>query len=84
MIDLPPGLDLKKQLDDLDRLDYEDSLYNFIKAAWKYMDPSPWKDGWHIGAIAEHLQAVTDGQIRNLISTSLRDMERNVHTAPLF
>lgn len=59
--------DAKTQLLALDRADYEESLYEFLKAAWRYIDPSPWTDGWHIDAIAEHLQAVVDGQIKRLI-----------------
>src|SRR5580700_11158259 len=67
-----PGIDLrsidpKAQFLDLDRADFEESLYEFLKAAWRYIDPSPWKDGWHIDAIAEHLQGVVDGQIKRLI-----------------
>src|ERR1700690_3846064 len=60
-------LDKDAQLLDIGRADAEESLYDFLKAAWRYMDPSPWKDGWHISAIAEHLQAVVDGQITRLI-----------------
>jgi predicted phage terminase large subunit-like protein len=59
--------DAKTQLLALDRADYEESLYEFLKAAWRYIDPTPWTDGWHIDAIAEHLQAVVDGQITRLI-----------------
>lgn len=59
--------DLKAQLRDLDRADYEESLYAFLEAAWPYMDPAPWMDGWCIEAIAEHLEAVADGEITRLI-----------------
>lgn len=67
MIELPAGIDRDAQLLDLDRVDCEESLYTFLKTAWKYIDPSPWKDSWAIDAIAEHLQAVCDGQLRKLI-----------------
>jgi predicted phage terminase large subunit-like protein len=63
----PSSIDAKAQLLDLDRADCEESLYEFMKAAWRYMDPSPWTDGWHIDAIAEHLQSVVDGHIKKLI-----------------
>ncbi len=33
------------------------------------MEPSPFVPGWHIDAVAEHLEAVTHGQIRNLLIT---------------
>lgn len=49
------------------RAAYEESLYSFLKGAWRYFDPSPWQDGWCIEAVAEHLQAVVDGHIKRLI-----------------
>lgn len=63
----PRQIDPKAQLADLDRADFEDSLYEFYKAAWPYIDPAPWVDSWAIDAMAEHLQAVVDGQIRKLL-----------------
>ena len=56
-----------KQLRDIERVECEDSLYMFLVNAWKYIDSSPWKDGWPIEAVAEHLQAVVDGDIKRLI-----------------
>jgi predicted phage terminase large subunit-like protein len=50
-----------------ERDECEESLYAFLKKGWKYIDPAPFIGGWHLEAIAEHLQAVTDGQIRRLI-----------------
>lgn len=43
------------------------SLHFFVKESWHIIDPNPFLDGKHIVAICEHLQAVTDGRIRNLI-----------------
>ena len=60
-------VDPAEQLLELDRADCEESLYEFLRQAWKYIDPSVWRDGWPIEAVAEHLQAVVDGQIRRLI-----------------
>lgn len=45
----------------------EDSLYDFLKTAWRAFDPSPFVGGWHIQAIAEHLTAVNAGQIKRLL-----------------
>jgi len=42
-------------------------LKRFVSLAWSAIEPQPFVDGWHIGAVCEHLQAVSDGQIRNLI-----------------
>lgn len=66
-LDLLASLDLERQLLALDRADCEESLYLFLTNAWKYIDASPWKDGWPIEAVAEHLQAVCDGDIKRLI-----------------
>lgn len=43
-------------------------LYDFVKAAWHILEPdNPFQDNWHIGAICEHLEAVTALEFRNLI-----------------
>ncbi|RGE46657.1 hypothetical protein DZC30_02455 [Comamonas testosteroni] len=44
------------------------SLYEFAKRAWHVLEPGkPFVDGWHIHAICEHLQAVSEGQISRLL-----------------
>lgn len=44
------------------------SLHEFIKGAWPQFEGGrDFQDGWAIGAIAEHLEAVVRGQIRNLL-----------------
>jgi predicted phage terminase large subunit-like protein len=46
----------------------ETSLRAFAEAAWSVIEPAtPFVPGWHIDAICEHLEAVSRGQIRNLI-----------------
>ena len=46
----------------------EKSLGEFIKQAWAVLEPSnPYVHGWHIDAIAMHLNAVTDGDITRLL-----------------
>src|SRR4030095_578348 len=45
----------------------EDSLIDFLQGGWRYIDPAPYVHGWHLEAIAEHLEAVTRGEIRRLI-----------------
>ena len=52
---------------EMDRLDNEESLYEFLRNAWKYIDPSPFVEGWPVEAVAEHLEAVADGEIRRLL-----------------
>jgi len=63
----PKVISKKKQLLEIDRANCEDSLYLFLRSAWRYLDSSPWKDGWPVEAVAEHLQAVVDGEIKRLI-----------------
>lgn len=60
-------IDPHAQLRDLDRTEFEDSLYLFLRAAWPNIDGAPWIDGWCIEAVAEHLEAVVDGEIKRLM-----------------
>jgi len=61
------------QLDDADWLAIEReacsrSLATFIKRAWRVLEPGqPYVHGWHVEAMAEHLEAVTAGQITRLL-----------------
>lgn len=51
-----------------ERREAEASLSNFTRLAWNVIEPgTPYVDGWHLHAIAEHLEAVTRGEIRNII-----------------
>ena len=52
---------------ELERLNFEEKMVDFVAGAWKYIDPNPYQYGWHLEAIAEHLQAVTRGEIRRLV-----------------
>jgi predicted phage terminase large subunit-like protein len=52
---------------ELDRAHYQSSLRAYIADAWRRVEPRPFVPGWHIDAITEHLEAVTSGQIRNLL-----------------
>ncbi len=42
-------------------------LATFVRLAWPHFDPAPYRHNWHIEAIAEHLEAVTAGDIKRLI-----------------
>src|SRR6516164_8328554 len=55
-------------LDDIDRELASRGLREFVRQAWPVVEPStPFVPGWHIDAIIEHLEAVSRGQIRNLL-----------------
>ncbi|WP_322884244.1 phage terminase large subunit [Sinorhizobium medicae] len=44
------------------------SLSSFTKAAWHVLEPGqPYKHGWHLDALSEHLEAVTAGEILRLL-----------------
>jgi predicted phage terminase large subunit-like protein len=44
------------------------SLRSFVRHAWHVVEPStPFVPGWHLDAICEHLEAVTRGELRNVI-----------------
>jgi predicted phage terminase large subunit-like protein len=58
----------KEQLAALDRLLCDGSLRDFIRQAWKLIEPGRrlvWN--WHIDCVADHLEAVSKGQLRKLI-----------------
>lgn len=44
------------------------TLSGFVREAWHVLEPTqPYVHGWHIDAIAEHLTAITDGEINRLL-----------------
>ena len=58
--------DIIEQL--LSRGKAKESLYEFTKQAWPHIEgKTPFTDGWHLGAICEHLEAVSNREIRNLL-----------------
>ncbi len=60
-------VDVDEALRELDRLDCEESLAHYLKFFWKFIDPAPYKHGWVVDALCEHLEAVVDGEIRHTI-----------------
>lgn len=57
-------IDIKK----IRRERFNRSFYAFVRHFWKSVEPTTnFIDNWHILTICEHLQAVTEGRIRNLI-----------------
>lgn len=44
------------------------SLHEFVRQAWPVVEPAtPFIDTWHVGAICDHLEAVTRGEITRLL-----------------
>jgi len=55
-------------LRELDRLDSEAKLLDFVRLGWHSLEPgADFVSGWAVGAICEHLEAVSLGQIRRLL-----------------
>ena len=52
----------------LDRADAEEDLLDFVRLTWKAIEPArAFVDGWVLGAMAEHLTAVSEGEITRLL-----------------
>lgn len=45
----------------------EDSLIEFFARAWREIDPATLDVNWHHREIAKHLEAMVDGEIRNIV-----------------
>lgn len=59
-----PNLDLLEIEKELHRR----SLMEFVRDAWHVLEPAmEFKHGWHLDAIAEHLEAITSGEILRLL-----------------
>jgi hypothetical protein len=57
-------------VDEVDTELAERDLFQFIQQAWHVVEPGEvFVPGWHLEAIAEHLAAVSNGQIRDLLIT---------------
>jgi predicted phage terminase large subunit-like protein len=53
---------------DIERSLAEERLINFIRLMWPVVEPGrPFTRGWAIDAICEHLEAVTNGDIKRLL-----------------
>lgn len=47
---------------------YSRSLAEFVKGAWHVLEPGqPYKHGWHVEAICDHLEAITYGDLTRLL-----------------
>src|SRR6266700_1445459 len=57
-------------LEEIDRERATRHLREFVQQAWPVLEPTTvFVPGWHLDAICEHLEAITFGQIRNLLIT---------------
>src|SRR5688572_15230884 len=55
-------------IDEIDQEFARRSLREFVRQAWHVVEPATeYVPGWHVDAITDHLEAVSRGQIRNLL-----------------
>lgn len=61
--------DLLRMMEAVEAEEYRRDMHKFMKhVAWPVVEQgTKFKDNWHIHAICEHLQAVLDNQIRNIV-----------------
>lgn len=60
-------------------------LINFVERAWPIIEPgAEFLNGWAIGAICEHYQAITEGQIRRLLVTVPTGMSKSTISQIMF
>src|SRR5882672_1017275 len=62
-------IDADWHLNELERVECEESMATFLRYAWRFCGTgsAEYVHGWVVDAIAEHLEAVIDGDIRNLL-----------------
>jgi predicted phage terminase large subunit-like protein len=66
LIKLPRPVDRAGTLKAIEKRKCEMSLAEFVKAAWKVIEPGqPYVHGWHIDYICAHLSAITDGEMND-------------------
>ena len=63
----PAALQIQEHPEWVDQEFAERSLWEFTRQMWPWVDPSHFRDAWHIGAICELLEAVSAGEIRRLL-----------------
>lgn len=68
MGEVSPGILLDAVRRFRDTKSAEASLYEFVRQAWHVVEPGvPFVDGWHLRIICEHLEAITQGDIKRLL-----------------
>lgn len=63
----------------------EASLYEFLKQAWPIIEPgTDFKSNWHLESIAEHLEAVATGEIKNLLINIPPGFSKSIISSVMF
>ncbi len=64
---VPPQLPKVDRIELIRELVRRGGLHEFMRIFWYCVEQAPFKDNWHLGAICEHLDAVTNGEIKRLL-----------------
>lgn len=64
VVALPPPKVLLRHIEDEKA---RRSLHSFVQLYWNEVESNPFVDNWHVQAVCEHLEAVTRGEINNLL-----------------
>lgn len=60
--------ELYADVSDIDRLNGEESFRAYVKMAWPILEPAtPFISNWHIDCICDHLQAISEAELKRLI-----------------
>ena len=63
----------------------EESLVEFVRQAWHIVEPSnPYVHGWHVDAVAMHLEAVDDEEINRLLINIPPGMMKSLLTSVFY
>lgn len=62
-----------------------ENLYAYTMKSFSIIEPAtPFEDNWHIGCVSEHLQAVYDGELQDLIINIPPRTLKSVHVAQIY
>ena len=77
-------LELRRRSRGSEKLRYENSFYEFTKAAWNVIDSAPFQDTWHIDCLCAHWQALFEFKIELLDVTIPPACAKSIVSSVLF
>ena len=74
----------KADIDAIEREYCKRSFSGFIQRGWRHIDPQPYMHGWHMDALAEHLEACAKGEITRLLINIPPGTSKSMATSVFF
>jgi predicted phage terminase large subunit-like protein len=62
-----PEINLQEEAERFEAEECRRSFARYVRKTWNMVDPDPLIWGWHMQAMCDHLQAVTEGRIQRLL-----------------